>query len=38
MFNGLQLPAIVSCDSDLPGGDFKVLRQFGYEDFCNRLS
>ena len=38
MFNGLQLPAIVSCDSDLPGGDFKVLRQFGYEDFYTRLS
>ena len=38
MFNGLQLPTIVTCDSDTSGGDFKVLRQFGYDDFKNRLS
>jgi len=37
MFNGLQLPSIVSCDSDKPDGDFKIHRQFGYEDFKGRL-
>jgi len=38
MFNGLQLPSIVSCDSEIPGGDFKLLREFNYDDFKNRLS
>ena len=38
MFNGLRLPTIVSCDSDVKGGDVEVIREFGYEDFKNRLS
>ena len=38
MFNGLQLPAIVTCDSEVPGGDVQILRQFDYEDYKNRLS
>ena len=37
-FNGVPLPSIVSCDSEKPGGDFRVLRQFQYEDFETRLS
>lgn len=37
-FNGLQLPSIVACDSDVRGGAVEVLRSFGYEDFKNRLS
>jgi len=36
-FNGIPLPAIVSVDTDLPDGDVRVLRQFGYEDFKGRL-
>ncbi len=38
MFNGIQLPAIASCDSEKPGGDVKIIREFGYEDFKGRLS
>jgi len=38
MFNGLRLPSIVSCDSEVKGGDVKVIREFGYEDFKKRLS
>jgi len=38
MFNGLNLPAIVSCDSDSPSGNFRVIRKFDYLDFKNRLS
>ncbi|MDO4586519.1 MAG: carboxynorspermidine decarboxylase [Planctomycetia bacterium] len=37
-FNGIQLPSIVSCDSETEDGSFCVHRQFGYEDFRNRLS
>ena len=37
-FNGVQLPSIVSCDSDVPGGDFRIIRKFNYDDFRNRLS
>ncbi|MDO5309097.1 MAG: carboxynorspermidine decarboxylase [Planctomycetia bacterium] len=37
-FNGIQLPSIVSCDSDVPGGNFQVHRKFNYEDFKTRLS
>ncbi len=38
MFNGLQLPSIVSCDSDVKGGDVQIIREFGYEDFKRHLS
>jgi len=37
-FNGIQLPAIVSCDSDSEDGNFRVHRKFDYNDFRNRLS
>lgn len=37
-FNGIQLPSIVSCDSDVEGGKFYVHRRFDYNDFRNRLS
>ncbi|MBP3532362.1 MAG: carboxynorspermidine decarboxylase [Thermoguttaceae bacterium] len=37
-FNGIQLPSIVSCDSDVDGGAFRVHRRFDYQDFKNRLS
>ena len=37
-FNGVRLPAIATCDSDKPMGDPIVVREFGYEDFKNRLS
>ena len=37
-FNGVQLPAIVSCDSDQPDIPFRVHRTFDYNDFRNRLS
>ncbi|MDO5565604.1 MAG: carboxynorspermidine decarboxylase [Planctomycetia bacterium] len=37
-FNGIQLPSIVSCDSDVEGGKFYVHRRFDYADFRNRLS
>ncbi len=35
MFNGIQHPAIVICDS---GGDCRYLRRFDYEDYKNRMS
>lgn len=35
MFNGIQHPAIVLCNSD---GDCKYLRQFDYQDYKNRMS
>ncbi|MDR3108073.1 MAG: carboxynorspermidine decarboxylase [Planctomycetaceae bacterium] len=38
VFNGLQLPSIVACDSEVPGGAVEVIRTFGYEDFKSRLS
>jgi len=34
-FNGIQLPAIATCDGD---GAVTVIRRFGYEDFKGRLS
>ena len=37
-FNGLQLPAIVSCDSDTPSGNVRVIRKFDYSDYKTRLS
>ena len=37
-FNGIRLPSIVSCDSEVEGGLFRVHRQFDYNDFRNRLS
>ncbi|MGI5831045.1 MAG: carboxynorspermidine decarboxylase [Thermoguttaceae bacterium] len=37
-FNGIQLPSILSCDSDVDGGLFRVHRKFDYNDFRNRLS
>lgn len=36
-FNGLRLPAIAAFDS-LKAEPFRVLREFGYEDFKGRLS
>lgn len=35
MFNGLQHPAIVLCDSN---GDCRYLREYTYEDYKNRMS
>lgn len=35
MFNGIQHPAIVLCDSK---GDVEYLRRFDYEDYKNRMS
>ncbi len=35
MFNGLQHPALVFCDSD---GNCRYLRQFDYSDYKNRMS
>ncbi len=35
MFNGVQHPAIVTWDPDIE--ELKVLREFGYEDFRDRL-
>lgn len=35
MFNGLQHPALVFCDS---GGNCRYLRQFDYSDYKNRMS
>lgn len=37
-FNGLRLPAIAEWDSAAPGGDVRIVRSFGYEDFRGRLS
>ena len=37
-FNGLQLPAIVSVDSDTPSGSVRVIRKFDYSDYKVRLS
>lgn len=37
-FNGIQLPSIASCDSDVDGGAFRVHRRFDYDDFRSRLS
>ena len=33
-FNGVRLPSIALCNK----GDIKIIREFGYEDFKNRLS
>ncbi|HBT75368.1 MAG TPA: carboxynorspermidine decarboxylase [Planctomycetaceae bacterium] len=38
MFNGLNPPSIVTCDSEVPGGAVEIVRRFGYEDFKSRLS
>jgi len=35
MFNGLQHPSIIFCDSN---GDCRFLRQFDYSDYKNRMS
>ena len=38
-FNGLRLPSIAICGPDAAGHmDFRMLREFGYADFKNRLS
>lgn len=37
-FNGVDLPSIVSCDSEVKNGDFQVIRKFTYDDFKGRLS
>jgi carboxynorspermidine decarboxylase len=37
LFNGIRHPSIVSVDSDIPGGDMRVIRKFGYEDYKRRL-
>jgi len=37
-FNGLQLPAIVSVDSDTPSGNVRIIRKFDYTDYKMRLS
>ncbi|SDF94945.1 carboxynorspermidine decarboxylase [Desulfovibrio legallii] len=38
-FNGLRLPSIGICEADPGGGErFRLLRQFGYQDFKGRLS
>ncbi len=37
-FNGIKLPAIVSCDANALDGDVQVLHEFHYEDFKGRLS
>ncbi len=34
-FNGMKLPSIALCDKD---GNTKIIKEFGYEDFKNRLS
>ena len=34
-FNGMKLPSIALCDK---GGNTKIIKEFGYEDFKNRLS
>ena len=34
-FNGIPLPAIAAMDKD---GDCRIIKEFGYEDFKNRLS
>ena len=34
-FNGIPLPAIAACDA---GGECRIIKTFGYEDFKNRLS
>ena len=35
-FNGIKLPSIALCNSRLP--DVRVMREFTYEDYRNRLS
>ena len=35
-FNGLNLPSIATYDPDT--GEYKVIREFGYQDFKSRLS
>ncbi len=35
-FNGVQLPSIALYDSD--AGEYRVIRQFGYQDYRSRLS
>jgi carboxynorspermidine decarboxylase len=34
-FNGMPLPSIASMD---PNGECRIIKEFGYEDFKNRLS
>lgn len=34
-FNGVKLPSIAVCNSDT--GEFRVIREFGYEDYKERL-
>lgn len=36
MFNGIKHPAVALWDSDLD--ELRVVREFGYEDYCSRLS
>ncbi len=38
MFNGIQPPSIVTCDSEVPDGDVRILRRFNYADYKHRLS
>ncbi|MBQ9407602.1 MAG: carboxynorspermidine decarboxylase [Desulfovibrio sp.] len=37
-FNGIRLPSIAVTTSDTPEPRFRLLREFGYEDFKRRLS
>ncbi len=37
-FNGVDLPSIVSCDSQTKDGSFQIIRKFTYDDFRGRLS
>ena len=38
-FNGLRLPSIGICEADAAGDTrFRMLREFGYQDFRTRLS
>ena len=38
-FNGLRLPSIGICEADSAGETrFRMLREFGYQDFRTRLS
>ncbi len=35
-FNGVNLPSIAICEEE--SGEVRVVREFGYDDFRNRLS
>ena len=38
-FNGLRLPSIGICEADAAGASrFRMIREFGYEEFRSRLS